>query len=153
MKFKAELTVSDMLKFSIWQLSFSTLYRKINFVFMVVVGLVILVAYIIHPISIIMLFFPLFMFILLPLTTYFTIKKNFIDNRDLYSVEYEIDDQNIIGRSANYKFEESWTIYKRVVETKGYFALQITKRQYRLVPKRAMTGEQVKMFRQYAKLV
>lgn len=175
MKFKASLTAKELFFLNIRILYFLSVWRVLFFVifFSYIVYILVTVfvdlfsaffsmnteklSYPGHPLGNILLpvlpLLPLVVFIVALFFICRRMKKVYKENLDKINMEYIVNEEGISGSGKNVQITEKWGYYKKLIEDKKYFMLQINRFRYRILPKRAMTPEQVEQFRGYAQKI
>jgi hypothetical protein len=91
----------------------------------------------------------LFVIIMMPVSIYFQSKRNYYSSRDLQKpITYQFTEQGVHSNGAHFTSDNTWDMYRRVVETKLFFLLYQSDLAFNIVPKRSFNNqEQVRELR------
>lgn len=111
--------------------------------------------------GILLMSFPLAMFVFVPFGVYRKINKHYRQNPGQFQVEYIIDEQSVQCKSyglsggdakeasPNKTVTEKWSGYQEAFENKSFFCLKTDPRNFRVIPKRVLSQDQIAELRSY----
>jgi hypothetical protein len=91
----------------------------------------------------------LIVIITMPVSVYFQSKRNYYSSQDLQKpITYQFTEEGVHSNGAHFTSDNTWDMYRRVVETKPFFLLYQSDMACNIVPKKAFDNpEQVREVR------